>query len=70
MKEFEKWYNKEIRPYIHNPADKAVVKRGWKEALKNFQSIMENYEKDCKTPEDFKTLYFHLKQVLKNEVGE
>jgi len=31
--EFEKWWNKEIRLYIHNPADKVVVKTGWQVAL-------------------------------------
>lgn len=33
MKEFERWWNKEIRPYIYNPKDKDIVKAGWKAAL-------------------------------------
>ncbi len=33
MTEFENWYNNEIRPYIHNPKDKDILKYGWKAAL-------------------------------------
>lgn len=33
MKAFEKWHNREIRPYIHNPDDKQMTKAGWKAAL-------------------------------------
>lgn len=40
----------------------------WRAALGWYQSVAEKCEKDCETPEDFKVLYFHLKQVLKNEV--
>jgi len=33
MKEFEKHWDKEIRPYIHNPSDRELAKYWWREAL-------------------------------------
>ena len=33
MNGFEKWYRKEIKPYIHNPKDRPVAEAGWKAAL-------------------------------------
>ena len=48
MREFEKWYSKEIRPYIHNPGDKAIVKKGWKESLLWFLKVAEHLSPtDC-----------------------
>jgi hypothetical protein len=33
MEAFEKFWQKEIKPYIHNPEDKEAVKYGWRAAL-------------------------------------
>lgn len=41
MEAFEKWYNKEIRPYIHNPKDKMPAKAGWKAALEWAQNSFD-----------------------------
>lgn len=49
MKEFEKWYNQTIRPYIHNPEYKEPLKEGWRAALervlKERKNQGENYLK-------------------------
>lgn len=42
----------------------------WRAALRWYRNIAEKCENDCTTDKDFRTLYFHLKQVLKNEIGE
>jgi len=42
----------------------------WRSALKWYQDIVNTCEKDCNTDEDYKILYFHLKQVLINEIKE
>jgi len=47
MKAFEEHWNKEIRPYIHNPSDRELAKYWWREALKWARVKVENY-----TPED------------------
>ncbi len=33
MKEFKNKWNKEIKPYIHNPADKELAEYWWRAAL-------------------------------------
>jgi len=47
------------------------IKRcAWIAALKWYKSVAEECEKDCVTDKDFRTLYFHLRQVLENEINE
>ena len=67
MREFEKWA-KTPTGYTERESDYAEGKAAWRAALKWYQSVAETCEKDCETPKDYKILYFHLKQVLKNEV--
>lgn len=52
--------------FTHNNARK----EGWKAALQWYKNAADECEKDCSTNEDYKTLYFHLKQVLENELKE
>jgi len=47
MKAFEKHWNKEIRPYIHNTSDRELAEYWWKAALKWARVKVVNY-----TPED------------------
>jgi len=44
MKQFEKWYNQTIRPYIHNPKDKEPLKEGWRVALEMVLRIKKDGE--------------------------
>ena len=37
MKEFRKHWNKEIRPYIHNPKDREIAEYWWRAAFENIQ---------------------------------
>lgn len=67
MKEFEKWWKKHI---WDRPCHEDAAADAWRAALGWYQSVAETCEKDCTTIEDFQTLYYHLKQVLKNEVGK
>lgn len=46
-----------------------IRKEAWRAALEWYQTIAEECEKDCSTDSDFRILYFHLKQVLENEIG-
>ncbi|KKN71260.1 hypothetical protein LCGC14_0423030 [marine sediment metagenome] len=69
---FRKWLIEKAFP---DPATQGLVQyeycgEGWQAALKWYQSIAAGCEKDCQTDEDYKTLYFHLKQVLKNGIQE
>jgi len=44
MKEFEKHWNKEIKPYIHNPSDRELAKYWWKAAL---TCVLNNIDVRC-----------------------
>ena len=33
MKACKKYWNEEVKPYIHNPADKEIFDAGWRAAL-------------------------------------
>lgn len=46
MKQFEKQFNNEIRPYIHNPADKNIGKYWWKAALEMVLTKVETSNSD------------------------
>jgi len=64
MSEFEKWYNNEIRPYIHNPKDKPVVKHGWKAALEWVLRIeIDHYENDFLSIDLCKDIRKELEQL-------
>jgi len=52
MKEFEKWYNQTIRPYIHNPKDKDIAKVGWRVALEWIYKEARKLEKQPECPID------------------
>ena len=67
MKAFRKWW--ESCKWFFNCAVNAHwVECGWRASLEWYKGITDEYEKDCTTDEDFRTLYFHLKQVLENEL--
>ncbi len=34
MEACKKYWNEEVKPYIHNPADREVFDAGWRNALK------------------------------------
>ena len=75
MYEFKQWYE-EIRDWCakYNYPDEFNKKHeiycAWRSALKWYQVIADKCEQDCTTDEDYKVLYFHLKQVLINEIKE
>lgn len=68
MKEFEKWLKRFYKDHQGDRRFNPQASIGWRAALKWYQSVAKVCEKDCETSEDYKVLYFHLKQVLKNEV--
>lgn len=67
MSVFEKWHQQFQHKSTHAPIHR---KAGWFSALRWYQSVAEECEKDCHTDEDYRILYFHLKQVLENEMSE
>ena len=73
---FNKWYNNifnwriKYQPNIKSFTKKRQLYNTWRGALKWYQKIADGCEKDCNTDEDYKILYFHLKQVLINELKE
>ena len=46
MKAFRKWYNRTIRPYIHNPKDKELYEAGWRAALEEVLKQVETSNSD------------------------
>ena len=46
MKEFRKHWNREIRPYIHNPDDRELAEYWWKAALEQVLAKINTYESD------------------------
>lgn len=67
MKEFKKWLKKN-KPYgVYSCMDMAG--KAWKAALEFYKDTAARCERDCTTDKDYKILYFHLKQVLKNELN-
>lgn len=69
MIESERQYNELVKNPANFNIDRRSYKAGWQGALRWYQAVANKCEKDCMTPEDYKVLYFHLKQVLENEVG-
>ncbi len=67
MRDFKKWLLTDVGQIL---VGAHLAASAWRAALENYQKIAAACEKDCETAEDYKTLYFHLKQVLKNELGE
>jgi hypothetical protein len=72
---FKQWYD-EIRDWCikYHRSDefskKGELYYAWRRALKWYQLVADECEKDCSTDKDYKVLYFHLKQVLINEMKE
>jgi len=65
MKAFKKQLAKQ-KQYYKNRSN--IVRKGWQMALEWYKKTMDECEKDCITSEDYKVLYFHIRQVLKNEI--
>lgn len=70
MKEFDKWYRNYENSFDDYVPDINDTEAGWKGALEWHQKIANTCEEDCETSEDYKILYIHLKQVLKNELED
>lgn len=79
MKAFEEWFYGQVCDRCDkvawiNPVGCGTCEmnreQAWKASLKWFYNVAEECEKDCKIDKDYQKLYFHLKQLLKNELGE
>jgi len=73
MREFSKWLKMILRKRrltVLAYMEEEIIKDTWKAALSWYQEVANKCEQDCSTNEDYKILYFHLKQVLINELKE
>ena len=47
MEAFAKHWNKEIRPYIHNPKDREIAEYWWRAALEAVEKLRETCPKNA-----------------------
>lgn len=69
--EFEKWWSEQnlyIQENVNKKALELSFAGGRKDALEWYKKIANDCEKSRKTLKDYKILWLHLKQVLKNEL--
>lgn len=67
MKAFKKWWEKSS-DFFNGAVHALSARNGWRASLEWYKSIADKCEQDCVTDRDFRVLYFHLKQVLENEL--
>ena len=72
MREFKAWWDENANDYCDEGGMyyEECAEDAWKAVLEWYQKTAAKCEKDCSTDEDYKVLYFHLKQVLKNEIDK